>query len=152
MASVRVLVLILTASSGFFTGCSSGVTRYAVTGTVVMDGQSLGLATLNFYPSDPAADSSNGGTARTDEAGKFTLGEDGKNTGLAAGDYKVTVTQTLIGGKASLGGSGGKKSEKVPGEKENIPDVYRSVQTTTLTAHVDKASRTITLELTNKKP
>jgi hypothetical protein len=137
---------------GLAAGCSSGVTRYPVTGSVVMDGQPLGLATIHFYPVDPAVDQSNGGAARTDEAGKFSLGEEGKKTGLAAGDYKVTVSQTLISGKPSLGGSGGKKSEMVAGEKENVPDIYRSAQTTTLTAHVDKNSRTITLELSKKKP
>jgi hypothetical protein len=137
---------------GLTPGCSSGVTRYPVAGTVVMDGQPVGLATIHFYPADPATDQSNGGTARTDETGKFSLGEEGKNTGLAAGDYKVLVSQTLIGGKPTVSGSGGKKSEMAPGEKENIPDVYRSLQTTTLLTHVDKNSRTVTLELTKKKP
>ena len=152
MVLLRTPALLLIPLWGLTAGCSSGVTRYPVTGTVVMDGQPLGLATVHFYPADPAVDQSNGGTARTDEAGKFSLGEEGKNTGLAAGDYKVTVSQTLIGGKPSLGGSGGKKSEMTPGEKENVPDVYRSAQTTTLTAHVDKNSRTVTLELSKKKP
>jgi hypothetical protein len=117
-----------------------------------MDGNPLGLATLQFYPADPNVDQSNGGTARTDENGTFTYGEEGKNTGLAAGDYKVTVSQTLIGGKPSLGGSGGKKSEQVAGEKENVPDLYRHPNTTTLTAHVDKDNRALTFELTRKKP
>jgi hypothetical protein len=152
MVHVRTLTLLLIPLWGLMTGCSSAVTRYPVTGTVVMDGQPVGLATVHFYPADSAVDQSNGGTARTDDAGKFSLGEEGKNSGLAAGDYKVTVSQTLIGGKPSLGGSGGKKSEMVAGEKENVPDVYRSAQTTTLTAHVDKNSRTVTLELTKKKP
>jgi hypothetical protein len=152
MVHLRTPALLLIPLWGLTAGCSSGVTRYPVDGTVVMDGQPLGLATIHFYPADSAVDQSNGGTARTDETGKFSLGEEGKNTGLATGDYKVTVSQTLISGKPSLGGSGGKKSEMVAGEKENVPDVYRSAQTTTLTAHVDKNSRTVTLELSKKKP
>ncbi|WP_157368595.1 hypothetical protein [Zavarzinella formosa] len=116
-----------------------------------MDGDKLALAIIHFYPVDPKADQSGGGTARTDETGKFSYGDEGSKSGLAAGEYKVLVSQTLVNGRPSIAGSGGKKSEKMAGEIENIPDVYRDINTTTLTAKVGKDSRTITLELFKKK-
>lgn len=132
-------------------GCSGTITRHPISGTVKMDGKPLALAIVNFYPADPKADQSGGGTARTDDNGNFTYGEDGKNTGLVTGEFKITVSQTLINGKPSIAGSGGKKGEKEKGEIENVPDVYRSLATTTLTAKVSKTDRTITIEM-QKQP
>ena len=91
-------------------GCSSEPSRYAATGTVTMDGAPAPLVVVKFLPASPG--SSPGGSGTTDGAGKFTIGEDGKNTGLPSGEYKVTFSQTLVNGKPTLAGSGGKKARE----------------------------------------
>src|SRR5262249_14240144 len=104
-------------------GCSFEPTRYALSGSVTLHGGPAPLAVLRFYPTG-GANPMYGGTARTDAEGKFTLGEDGQASGLPAGDYKVTFSQTLVNGRPTLGGSGGKKSEALAGEREGLPEPY----------------------------
>src|SRR5437764_247254 len=98
--------------AGLGAGCSSEPSRYPVSGTVTANGAPVALATVKFLPAGPDADPRSGGMGVADESGKFVIGgEPGKNTGLPAGEYKVTFSQTLVNGKPTLGGSGGKKSE-----------------------------------------
>jgi hypothetical protein len=135
-------VLLLTA----FAGCSSEPTRYPVSGTVSINGQPAALTMVKFLPTGGNAPAT-GGSGLTDDAGKFVIGEAGKNTGLLAGDYKVTFSQTLVNGKPARGGSGGKKSEALPNEKEGVPDAYRAEASTPVTATVGPKSTTFTFEI-----
>ncbi len=137
--------------AGLGAGCSSEPTRYAISGTVTANGAPVALAVVKFIPAAPGADTLSGGMGVADEAGKFTIGgEPGKNTGLPAGEYKVTFSQTLVNGRPTLGGSGGKKSEKLAGEKEAVADVYRDPQSTPVTARVGRDSTTFTFEIKTK--
>ena len=45
----------------------------------------------------------------------------GKNEGLLAGEQGHVFFKTVVNGKPVLNGSGGKKDERLAGEKESIP-------------------------------
>lgn len=130
-------------------GCSIGEpSRYAVSGLVNIDGAPAPFVIVMFHP---AAGGPGGGGGNTDESGKFSFGEDGKNTGLPSGEYKVTFTQTLVKGKPTLGGGGGKKSEKLKGEKEGVADQYRDLGKTPVTATVSGGTRSFTFDIKSFK-
>jgi hypothetical protein len=131
-------------------GCDSEPSHfYAATGTVTMDGAPAPFVVVKFRPAESS--SLRGGSGPTDPTGKFTIGEDGKNTGLPAGEYKVTFSQTLVKGKPTLAGSGGKIEEKVKTEKEAVPDEYRDPQTTPVTATIGTGINNFTFDITIKK-
>jgi hypothetical protein len=132
-------------------GCSSEPSRYAATGTVTMDGAPAPLVVVRFIP--VGSNSWPGGSGPSDTAGKFTIGEDGKNTGLPSGEYKVTFSQTLVNGKPTLAGGGGKKSveETVPSEKEAVADDYLDPQKTPVTAKIGGGSNNFTFDIKAKK-
>ena len=130
-------------------GCSSEPSRYAATGAVTMDGAPAPLVIVKFHP--VATGSLAGGSGPTDPAGKFTIGEDGKNTGFPSGEYKVTFSQTLVRGKPTLSGSGGKKSEREPTEKEAVADDYRDPEKTPVTATIGGGTNNFTFDIKAKK-
>jgi hypothetical protein len=130
-------------------GCNSEPSRYVVAGTVTMDGAPAPKVIVSFVPVE--SDISGGGIGVTDEAGKFTIGEELKNAGLTKGDYKVTFSQTLVKGKPTLSGSGGKASEKDATEKEAVDDDYRNSQKTPVTATIKGGTNTFTFEIKAKK-
>jgi hypothetical protein len=132
-------------------GCFSEPPRYAVTGTVTMDGAPAPFVVVSFHP--VSSNSLAGGRGPTDSAGKFTVGEDGKNTGFPSGEYKVTFSQTLVKGKPTLAGGGGKKSveETVRSEKEAVADDYRDPEKTPVTATVGSGTNNFTFDIKAKK-
>jgi hypothetical protein len=131
-------------------GCSVGEqSRSAATGKVTMDGAPAPFVIVSFLPTD--SKSLAGGSGHTDEAGKFTIGQGGKNTGLPAGDYKVTFSQTLVKGKPTLAGSGGKAREKDKTEKEAVADEYRDREKTPVTATIGSGSNDFTFDIKAKK-
>jgi hypothetical protein len=130
-------------------GCSSESTKYPVTGVVTLDGAPAPLVIIRFHPAEP--DSVAGGSAHTDPTGKFTIGETGNNTGLPSGEYKVTFSQTLVNGKPTLAGSGGKASEKLPSEQETVADEYRDPKQTPITATVGGGTNNFAFEIKAKK-
>jgi hypothetical protein len=130
-------------------GCDSEPSRYAATGTVTMDGAPAPFVVVSFRAGE--SNSTRGGSGPTDENGKFKIGEAGKNSGLPAGEYKVTFSQTLIKGKPTLAGSGGKLEEKVKTEKEAVPDDYRDPQQTPVTATIGSGTNDFTFDIKIKK-
>jgi hypothetical protein len=114
-----------------------------------MDGAPAPLVFVKFHPPSPG--SSAGGSGRADPTGKFTIGEDGKNTGLPSGEYKVTFSQTLLNGRPDVGGSGGKKAERVSGEREGVADDYRDPQKTPITATIGSGTNNFTFDIKAKK-
>ena len=126
-------------------GCDAEPARYAATGKVTMDGAPAPFVVVSFRSADPK--STSGGRGSTDATGKFTVGENGKNTGLQAGDYKVTFSQTLVRGKPTLAGSGGKKEEKEKTEKEAVPDEYRDPQNTPHSATIGSGTNDFTFDI-----
>ncbi len=146
--SVRISRLVILLSLSVL-GCSSEESRYAATGTVTMDGEPAPLVVVKFLPVVP--ESSAGGSGPTDASGKFTIGEDGKNTGLQGGEYKVTFSQTLLKGKPTLAGSGGKAAEKERTEKEAVADDFRDPQKTPITAKIGSGPNTFTFDIKSQK-
>jgi hypothetical protein len=136
----------LTLLIALLAGCSSEPTRYAVTGTVKVDGKPGSYVTLRFHPEGGAG---LGGVVVADAKGEYSLSGEG-NAGLPAGSYKVTFSQTLINGKPSRGGSGGKAAEKVATERENLPEKYRKPETTPETARIGGASNSFDFDLKTK--
>jgi hypothetical protein len=134
--------------AGLAAGCSSEPTRYPVSGTVTMDGVPAGLAVVKFFPADPGTHATSGGSVIADIAGKFSIGARGTNSGLPAGEYKVTFSQTVDRGRPVMG-SGGKKSEAVPGV-EAVPEAYRNPKTTPISARVGRDSTTFTFDIKKK--
>lgn len=124
----------------FGIGCSFEPTRYPISGTVKINGASGANAVVVFTPSAGATDTYRGGSVTTDKDGKFSLGDPAKNTGLLAGEHKVSFSQTLINGKPAHGGSGSKKSEQVAGEKEAVPAAFRKADTTPITVKIGSTS------------
>ncbi len=149
MVRDAIIALAVVISSVAVPGCSSEPSRYAATGAVTMNGAPAPLVIVKFHPVSP--NSSAGGSGPTDPNGKFTIGEDGKNTGLSAGEYKVTFSQTLLKGKPTLAGSGGKASEKEATEKEAVADDYRDPQKTPITASIGGGTNNFTFEIKAKK-
>jgi hypothetical protein len=139
---MRVCTVLLVCLAALSAGCRREPPRYAVSGTVKIDGVPAAYATVRFLVDGPG-----GGLTRADEAGQFAIGEDGANTGLTAGTYKVTFSQTLIDGKPALGGGGGKASETLPSERENVPEKYRDEATTPETATVGPTSRAFDFDI-----
>jgi hypothetical protein len=126
-------------------GCSFEPSRYAATGIVMIDGAPAPMVLVKFHA--PTPDSTYGGTGTTDASGKFTIGENGKNTGFPSGEYKVTFSQTLVKGKPTLAGSGGKKDEKVATEREAVADDYRDPAKTPVTAKISSGSNDFKFEI-----
>ena len=114
-----------------------------------MDGAPAPLVIVRFHPVVP--ESLTGGSGATDATGKFAIGESGKNTGFPTGEYKVTFSQTLVNGKPTLAGSGGKQAEKAPSEKETVADDYRDPQTTPVTASIGSGTNNFTFGIKAKK-
>ncbi len=81
------LVLCLWALTSLLAGCDGGKTLVPVTGSLVVDGQPAGGATLLFHPQDPKGSLA---TATTDASGNFSLVSD-LAQGVATGSYKVCV-------------------------------------------------------------
>ena len=131
-------------------GCNPEPSRYAATGKVTLDGAPAPYVVVRFHPADPG--SPYGGSGPTDPKGEFTVGQDGKNTGFPAGDYKVTFSQTLVNGKPTLGGGGGKKNpeETVPSEREAVADEYRDPQKTPVTATIGRGPNSFTFDVKKK--
>ncbi len=106
---------------------------------------------VRFHP--PSPDSLFGGSGPTDPTGKFSIGETGKNTGFPSGEYKVTFSQTLVNGKPTLAGGGGKKSveETVPSEREAVADEYRDPEKTPITATIGSGPNDFKFDIKAKK-
>ncbi len=143
------LVMLFVAAAATVTGCSQEPSRYAATGTVTIDGKPAPFVVVRLHPVEEG--SQYGGTGTTDDAGKFKVGEDGKNTGFPAGDYKVTFSQTLVKGKPTLAGSGGKAAEKEATEKEGVADDYRTAKDTPVKATIGRGSNSFTFDIKPKK-
>lgn len=70
-------------------GCSGKASAGAeATGVVMLDGAPLPNVLLSLYPTGGGSSA----FATTDSEGKFTVSTSGAETGLAAGDYVVTVS------------------------------------------------------------
>lgn len=138
------LLSIVAVSASLLSGCSSSSLppQYDTTGTVTLDGAPAHLVSVRFASTDDAAKS---GTAVTKEDGSFS-------TALQPGEYKVAFSQTVDRSGKPIPGSGGKKSEAIAGERENIPDEYRDPTNSKFVLKVEKGEKqTVKYDLVKKK-
>ncbi len=108
----------------------------SVTGKVSLSGKSLTTGTILFVPVDPKG---KGATSPIDSSGNYALAVSASAKGALPGSYKVTVTAT--DGIASMGMSadmGSGKAPEAPKVKSLIPEKYNSIDTSGLTATVEK--------------
>ncbi|MBI3465007.1 MAG: carboxypeptidase regulatory-like domain-containing protein [Planctomycetes bacterium] len=123
--------IVLCCALGLWLGCSPGETTYEIGGTVKFAGQPVSEGTVTFEET---------ATRNTVQA---QLGADGRySLRVPPGTYRVMVEPPLV---AETGVSdAGMTYKKV----DNIPNKFRSSQSTTLTAKVDSAA-TLDFELKN---
>ena len=96
---------------GLLPGCggSDGPERYAVSGSVTLDGEPLDTGSILF---GPEGDGGNGGGA-TIENGEYVIPA---GSGLLAGKYRVRITSA---------GSGTEMQEEAPGESLDVENTER---------------------------
>jgi hypothetical protein len=112
-------------------GQSQSSNLVPVAGTVTLDGQPLGNATLFFMPQGETKGNGGGGT--TDAAGKYQANSVRGEKGLHPGSYKVTVSRRLMpDGKPPPPDD---KPMESPA-RESLPGQYSDQGQTTLTANV----------------
>ncbi len=115
------------------TGCSEkadGPPTARVSGTVTFQGQPVQAGKVNFESDPPGY-----GASATIKQGKFSVDGD-----VVLGNYKVTITPPPPGPPVP-----GQTAELV--DAKDIPEQYRVVKTSDLTAKVESGSNTFKFEL-----
>ncbi|MCI0458408.1 MAG: carboxypeptidase-like regulatory domain-containing protein [Gemmataceae bacterium] len=141
----RVLVMVGTVVLAVGCGGSGDSSAVPVNGIVTLDGAPLDGATVVFIPEDKAArEGTTGGHAKTGTDGKFViLGTKGQS-GLAPGQYKVTVSKTKFYEEPPVGAI-------VEGElKDDLPPHYSNSARTKLSYTVTGDGKPIEIKLTKK--
>jgi hypothetical protein len=116
-------------------GCSGKASAGAeATGVVTLDGAPLPNVLVSFYPTGGGSSA----FATTDSEGKFTVSTSGAETGLAPGDYVVTVTP----------GDSADSTESV----SPVPEKYSTEKTTDLKISVSEGEgNDLKIELSSAK-
>lgn len=124
-----------------------------VTGEVTQDGKPLSSARVMFIPSGDTVGP--GGSALTDESGKFTatsMSADGKQIdGLIPGKYKVAISRFVKpDGSVWTPEPGSKAGPMTMAARESIPQQFSNPVASKLTANVDQGGGTFTFPITSK--
>jgi hypothetical protein len=138
---LRAIVCVcLAVLSSLLTGCSKSRFESTVTGTVKLDGASIGPGIIQFVP---LGNSHNPATGAIQVDGTYQLNTSNE-IGLEPGEYRATVAiydqPTLAPGERAALGSAVLKT----------PEKYLSVETTDLKFTVAPGENTIPVELTSK--
>jgi hypothetical protein len=122
-------------------GCG-GVYDSTVSGTVTLDGAAVPRGTIAFHPK------SAGPIAYSPIAsdGSYTI-RTGREAGLKAGEYQVTVTANEASTQLES-----KSGGPMPPGKSLTPLWYRAIESSGLTFTVEPGSNEINLELTTQPP
>jgi hypothetical protein len=124
LLAVAALVVLSVGYYAFAAWRDSAPRMYQVTGTVTIDGKPADLVTVYFWPLNMGNKRNfefKHATAVTDPQGRFSLKAGGGETGIAAGDYKVTFSRLMIRGKPV----GAERRKKTDGAVEAIPEQFR---------------------------
>jgi len=120
------LLLVALATSGCDRAPDDGLTKFPVSGTVLVNGQPTEDVVVRFYHNDRTVQ---GNAARpagiTDSDGKFKLSTNGLNDGAVAGNYQVTFM---------------KMSDNSPNAKDIFGGQFSNRETSPFTAQVQKGS------------
>jgi hypothetical protein len=135
-AAPREMILCLASLFALFlVGCmgDGAAARYTVTGKVTHQGQPVEKGTIQFE--NPTAGQSN--SSPLGPGGVYSLD-------VPAGEYKVSVSPPTVMAK----GTGDSPPDEIPDPNvKNIPKKYRVVESSGLTAQVDKDKRSFDFEL-----
>jgi hypothetical protein len=117
-------------------GCGDGkITRYPVSGTVLVNGQPAEGAQIVFCPVSPGPELENFRPAGfTDSAGKFSLTTIDSTDGAPAGQYKVLV-KWLAQSASTDDGRGGRGGPRGP---DRLKGKYYNLDTTPLSATIEE--------------
>jgi hypothetical protein len=119
-------------------GCGDGkISRYPVTGTVMVDGKAAEGAQVVFCPTSSSPELEKFRPAGfTDSAGKFTLTTIDSTDGAPAGQYKVLVKWQSQSASAD-DGRGGRGGPRGP---DRLKGKYYNLDTTPLSATIEEKS------------
>src|SRR5262249_30230417 len=134
----------------FVGGCSREPKLVAVTGTVKIDGKPADKVLVNFWPADGGAKNftTRHAVGISDAQGRFALFCSGGAEGLEAGEYKVTLSRPVAGGKA-VQTSATIKAEGV-GTVESIPARYLKPADSPISASVSETNHDFVFEVSLK--
>ncbi len=124
-----------------------GPVTYPVSGAVMLGGQELEGATVNFQ----GADGSRSAVGVTDGRGRYELTTFTAGDGAVSGEYRVTITKYEIPPEAFTadddddGPVPGGGQETLP--KNVLPERYANAQTSGLTATVVEGSNTFDFQI-----
>ena len=127
-------------------GCGGEPNLISVTGTVKIDGRPAEGVQVSFWPADAAGQNSQfrfalGMTARD---GRFDL-RSVSEKGIEAGDYKVTFSRSVAGGKVVTD-----LKKKKDNSRQVLPERYTDQNTTDATARVTKDNHDFTFDIASK--
>lgn len=122
-------------------GCG-GPYNASVSGNVTLDGSTVPTGTVSFVSNDGGPPA----YARIDSSGNYTL-KTGRETGLPAGEYLVTVIANEPPAVAES-----ERGGPPPPGKPITPPWYRSQETSGLKFSVEPGRNQIDLELTSQPP
>jgi hypothetical protein len=123
------------------TGCG-GTYNASAEGMVTLDGNPVPRGTVTFYPSAPGPSA----YARIEEDGSYFV-RTGREEGLPAGDYEVTVIANELPSVMQTAQGG-----PPPAGKPITPLWYRTKQTSGLKFKIEPGSNAINLDLKSQPP
>jgi len=144
LSNSRLGVLLAIASLAAGCGGESGLIQ--VTGTVKIDGRPADGVQVSFWPADAAGQNSRNRFAlgMTDRDGRFEV-RSLSEKGIEPGDYKVTFTRSVAGGKVVTDLK--RKKDK---SRQVLPDRYTDQNTTDATAKVTKDNHDFVFDISSK--
>ena len=134
MTVARFFFLLGSLSLLSFLGCSQDSSHGRVSGTVLMDGQPVANAQVEFVPVAEGSTS----YGRTDDQGRYSMEYARDSAGASVGENEVRIT---------TGDMDVDENERLVGVKETIPAKYN--MSTELTFTVKPGSNTADFELTS---
>lgn len=130
-------------------GCNNSKTS-PVAGVVLLDGQPLANATVQFVPVESGRDA----TATTNARGEFTMSTFDPNDGAAPGTYKVVISppvgQVDTTQYQSAADAMTAAAQPRPAAKSNFPQNYTNVAETPLTEVVPVKDGKVRYEVSSK--
>lgn len=132
--AVLVVVPLLSLSLAGCGGASDGPERYPVAGKISFEGEAVQEGMVTF------SDGNFSSSGKITTTGEFTLADD-----LPSGSYKVQVTPPDVQTAPTFGKTGGATPK--PKEVKNIPQKYRTLATTDLSADVTSGENDVKLEM-----
>jgi hypothetical protein len=144
LCNLRLCVLLAGASVA--TGCGGESDLIHVTGTVKIDGRPAEGVQVSFWPAEAAGQNSRNRFAlgMTGRDGRFEV-KSLSEKGIEPGDYKVTFTRSVAGGKVLTD-----LKKKKDHSRQVLPDRYTDQKTTDQTAKVAKDIHDFVFDISSK--